>query len=138
MRRVLLFALLALFALGALTYIAGEQTEVVVLRTWDEGGTPFETKMWAVDRDGDVFVRVANPRRHWYLRLLAHPQVELVRGGHTLRALAEPADPALRAAVDASFREKYGAVDWWYGVLLRRDPVPVRLRVQGAAQEAVP
>jgi len=45
--------------------------------------------------------------------------------------LAEPSDdPAMRVAIDELFHEKYGAVDWWYGVLLRRDPVPVRLRVQ--------
>jgi hypothetical protein len=26
-----------------------------------------------------------------------------------------------------AFREKYGRTDWWYGVLLRRHPIPVRL-----------
>src|SRR5262245_33668725 len=120
MRRILLFVLLALLALGLGTYVAGAQTEVVRLRTFDAQGTPFETKMWAVDRDGDVFVRVANPRRGWYQRLLANPKVELLRNGSVLPAVAEPSDdPAVRAAVDASFREKYGAVDWWYGVLLR-------------------
>ena len=36
-------------------------------------------------------------------------------------------EPDVRAAVDAAFRARYGVVDWWYGVLLRRDPVPVRL-----------
>jgi hypothetical protein len=129
MRRILLFALLALVALGVATYIAGEQTEVVRLRTFDENGEPFETKMWAVDYDGEVFVRVANPQRHWYLRLLANPKVELLRNGNATPVIAEPSeDPAVRAAVDASFRAKYGVVDWWYGVLLRRNPVPVRLR----------
>ncbi|HEX5065233.1 MAG TPA: DUF2255 family protein [Myxococcota bacterium] len=129
MRRALLFALLALVALGVVTYIAGEQTEVVRLRTFDEHGEPFETKMWAVDYDGDVFVRVANPQRHWYRRLLANPKAELLRNGSVTPVVAEPSeDPALRAAVDASFHAKYGIVDGWYGVLLRRNPVPVRLR----------
>jgi hypothetical protein len=129
MRRVLLSALLALFALGLGTYVAGEQTEVVRLRTFDGKGEPFETKMWAVDHDGDVFVRVANPRRHWYLRLRANPKVELLRNGRVMPLVAEPTDDAaLRAAVDARFREKYGVVDGWYGLLLRRDPVPIRLR----------
>lgn len=133
MRRILLFVLLALVALGVATYVAGEQTEVVRLRTFDEHGAPFETKMWAVDYDGDVFVRVANPRRHWYLRLLQNPKVELVRNGSTQPVEASPSeDPSVRAAVDASFRAKYGVVDLWYGLLLRRDPVPIRLRAQDA------
>jgi hypothetical protein len=43
--------------------------------------------------------------------------------------VAEPdPSPATRAAIDDAFRAKYGMVDWWYGVLLRRDAVPVRLR----------
>ena len=129
MRRALAIALLALVALGAATYLAGEQTEVVVVRTFDASGEAHETKVWAVDHDGDVFVRVANPRRRWYQRLLENPRAELVRAGRVVPVVAEPSqDAALRAAIDARFREKYGLVDWWYGVLLRRDPVPVRLR----------
>jgi hypothetical protein len=131
MRRGLAFALLALVALGVATYVAGEQIEVVVVRSFDKDGTPSDTKVWAVDYKGDTWVRVANPRRHWYRRLLANPHAELVRGGHTRAVLAEPSDdPDVRVAIDEQFHEKYGAVDWWYGVLLRRDPVPVRLRVQ--------
>ncbi|HXK23777.1 MAG TPA: hypothetical protein VMS55_13980 [Myxococcota bacterium] len=64
MRRTLAFALLALVALGVATYVAGEQIEVVVLRSFDAGGAPFDTKVWAVDYEGDTWVRVANPQRH--------------------------------------------------------------------------
>jgi hypothetical protein len=100
---------------------------VVVLRTFDAEG-PHETKMWAVDHDGAVWVRVANPKRHWFTRLEAQPHVELVRAGGTHAVVAEPQrDPSARDAVDEAFRAKYGVVDWWYGVLLRRDPVPIRL-----------
>jgi hypothetical protein len=35
--------------------------------------------------------------------------------------------PEIAAEVDAAFREKYGWVDWWYGLLLRRRAVPVKL-----------
>jgi hypothetical protein len=90
MKKVLLAAgaLALLVALG--TYVAGEQTEVVVLRTFDPAGAVHETKMWAVDRDGTVWVRVAN-------------------------------------------RGRGGWVDGWYDVLLRHDPVPVKLvRAEGA------
>ena len=118
-----------LVAAALLTYWAGEQTEVVVLRTLDAAGGAHETKMWAVDLAGEPWVRVANPERAWYRRLLANPRVELLRGGHAEPILAEPRDtPEAAAALDAAFRQKYGAVDWWYGVLLRRHAVPVRLR----------
>jgi hypothetical protein len=128
-RRLLLGAVAALVAAGALTYWAGEQTEVVVLRTVDAEGGVHETKMWVVDHAGDPWVRVANPERAWYRRLLEQPGVELLRNAQASRYTAEPHDtPEAAAAVDAAFREKYGVVDWWYGVLLRRHPIPVRLR----------
>ena len=42
--------------------------------------------------------------------------------------LAEPYDvPEIAAELDAVFREKYGLVDWWYGLLLRRHAIPVKL-----------
>ena len=124
--RVALGTLAGLVLVAILTFIAGERTEVVVLRTTDEAGKTHETKMWAIDRDGVPWVRVANAERGWYRRLVAHPNVELVRGGVTTARTAHP-EPALRLAVDGDFAKKYGLTDWWYGALLRRGPVPIRL-----------
>jgi hypothetical protein len=109
---------------------------VVVLRTLDVRERAHETKMWAVDVAGEPWVRVANPERAWYRRLVANPNVELVRGGRAERYVAEPAPtPEAAAVLDAAFREKYGAVDWWYGLLVRRGAVPVRLRrIEGVAR----
>jgi hypothetical protein len=110
------------------TYVAGEQVEVVVLRTRDAAGASHETKLWVVDVGGVPWVRVANPRRHWYVRLSRDPRAELLRDGSLRPVDARPDESdATRAAIDAAFREKYGWVDWWYGVLLRRDAIPVRL-----------
>ncbi len=108
--------------------LAGEQTGVVVLRTRDDAGVVHETKMWIVDHDGAVWVRVADPKRHWYRRLLAPPEVELVRRGETSprRAHPDPTSPT-RLAIDQAFAAKYGLVDFWYGALVRRAPVPIRL-----------
>jgi hypothetical protein len=119
-------ALLALVA--AATYVAGEQVEVVVLHTFDAEGAAHATKMWVVDHDGRPWVRVANPRRAWYQRLLAKPEVELLRGGRAfpLRATPDPS-PETRRAIDAAFAARYGLTDAWYGILVRRDPIPVRL-----------
>jgi hypothetical protein len=110
------------------TYVAGEQTEVAVLHTVDDAGTPHATMLWVVDHDGAAWVRVARPERHWFQRLRTNPRIEITRNEKTETVLAQP-DPTLetRAAVDAAFRAKYGLVDWWYGVLLRDHPIPVRL-----------
>jgi hypothetical protein len=118
---------LLLLAIG--TYWAGEQTEVAVLRTLDAGGAAHDTKLWVVDVDGTPWVRVARPERSWLLRLRENPEVELIRAGVALRYFARPdASAPTRAAVDRAFREKYGWVDWWYGLVLREEPMPVALR----------
>jgi hypothetical protein len=133
-----LAALLAGIALAALgTYLAAERTEVAVLRTTDAGGIVHETKLWVVDVDGATWVRVAHPARAWFERLRANPDVELVRSGvaRPYRAVAMQ-DPGVRERVDAAFAAKYGVTDWWYGLLVRRDPVPVRLDPIAGPREA--
>jgi hypothetical protein len=131
--RFALAAFAALLLLGAATYWAGERREVVVIRTLDGDGTPYDTKVWVVDHDGVPWVRVANPERSWFQRLSLNPRAELVRGGLARPVVARPQDTAeAHAAIDQEFRAKYGAVDWWYGVLLRRHPIPVRLDSDGA------
>ena len=137
-RRLALGLLLTLLAVGALTYWAGEQTEVALLRTRAADGSLRETKLWVVDHAGHPWVRVANPRRAWFARLREHPEVELVRGGRAEACEARVhEEPEARTAVDAAFRARYGLVDWWYGVLLRRGAVPVEL-VPLTAEGGVP
>jgi hypothetical protein len=128
LRRIALIALSALFLLGLGTYIAGEQTEVARLRTFDAAGGPHETKMWVADIDGIPYIRIGRAGRGWGEQLKANPNVELIRESGTFPCTASVvSDEALHAAVDEAFAIKYGWVDWWYGVVLRRDPVPVRL-----------
>ena len=127
--RQIILASLAVWALIVVgTYIAGEQTEVVRLVTRDETGKEWTTKMWVVDVGDVTWVRVANPRRAWYRRLLANPNVEFERRGRSEPMLAIPDDsPQTRAIVDGAFAAKYGLVDRWYGLLVRHDAVPIRL-----------
>ena len=128
MTRLLLCAVVVLMVVAGGTYWAGEQTEVAVLRTSDALGRGHETKLWVVDYQGVPWVRVANPERGWYRRLVEQPRIELVRAGEPQTCLAEPYDvPEIAAELDAVFREKYGLVDWWYGLLLRRHSIPVKL-----------
>ena len=89
--------------------------------------------MWVVDLGDVTWIRVANPRRDWYQRLLANPHVELERGGRREPRLAIPdPTPEARLAVDEAFAAKYGLVDRWYGLLVRREAVPIRLVPQTA------
>jgi hypothetical protein len=126
--RAAFIALAALVLTALATFVAGEAVEVVELRTQDASGARFDTEMWVVDYDGAQWVRVGNPERHWYLRLLAHPDVELVRHGKRARYVAHP-DPTLatRLALDRAFAAKYGVTDFWFGALLRRAAIPIRL-----------
>jgi len=127
-RRLLIALGVLLLLVGGGTYVAGELREVAVLRSVDTEGRVHETRLWVVDMDGAPWVRVARAGRRWLARIEAHPEVELVRDGvavpHRATVITEP---ELRSRVDGAFAEKYGWVDRWYGLLLRRDPVPVRL-----------
>jgi hypothetical protein len=121
-------AVLFVAAMGLATYLAGERTEVAVLATVDANGNPQATKLWVVDHDGRPWVRVGRPGRSWLRNLSAQPRVTLERGGVTKPYVATAVrDPATRAAVDQAFADKYGLTDWWYGLVLRSDPTPVRL-----------
>ena len=129
-RRLVVGTLVGFLLMGVATFVAGEQTEVVVLKTRDDAGAVHETKMWCVDHDGAPWVRVANAERHWYQRLVARPEVELVRHGETSARVAHP-EPTRRLEVDQAFAAKYGLVDFWYGARLRRGPIPIRLDPAG-------
>ena len=39
----------------------------------------------------------------------------------------DPARARTRQDIDAAFAAKYGLVDTWYGALLRRGAIPIRL-----------
>ena len=126
--KILGWGLAVVVTLGVLTYVAGEVKEVVVLRTYDKKGAAHDTKLWVVDYQGTPWVRVGKPHRLWYRRLLRQPRVELLRGTQTFQVTAHAhRDVETRHALDQQFREKYGLIDWWFGVLVRRGAVPIQL-----------
>jgi hypothetical protein len=128
-RRFVLILLSGFVLLGLGTYLAGERTEVVVLRTSEADGTPKDTKMWLADYDGKEFVRIGRPGRGWGERLRANPKVELARGAAPpsprLAVIVSDADTV--RAVEQAFRDKYGWVDPWFGLLVRKSSEIVRL-----------
>jgi hypothetical protein len=136
-RRALLALVSALVLVALATYLAAERTEVAVLRTLDGAGAVHETKLWVVDVDNTPWLRAARSGRAWLERIRERPDVELVRDGvaRPYRAVVLT-DPATRERVDAAFAAKYGVTNWWYGLALRKDPVPVRLDPIAGPREA--
>ena len=62
-RTVLLMVGALPLVLTAVSFVAGERMEVVVLRTLDGNGIAHETKLWIVDHEGRGWVRSARPLR---------------------------------------------------------------------------
>jgi hypothetical protein len=105
-------------AFAAVTWLALEGREVVVLRTFAAGAAPRETRVWVAEADGALWIEAATPERPWYRELVAHPQVELVRGGRTLALRAEPQPgPEGHAKIRELLRARYGWADAFVGLL---------------------
>jgi hypothetical protein len=113
---------------GLGSYFAGEQIEVVALRTVDHEGRDHDTKLWIVDHDGRPWVRSIRPTLRWLERIRANPRVELVRGGVTTAYTATIVETAsAKQAIDAAMVAKYGWIDRWYDVIVRHQTLPIRL-----------
>jgi hypothetical protein len=84
--------------------------EVIVLRTQDEDGGWFESRLWIVDDGGAAWLHGGASR--WMRNLEARPIVEVERAGETRRYRAHVvrgAHPRLHELL----REKYGVADRW-------------------------
>ena len=128
---LLLLGALPLVVAGS-TWLAGEQLEVVQLRTVDSEGHPHDTKLWIVDHEGQPWVRAARPTLGWVTRIRSNPRVELVRGGEVRPYTAVIVDsPEQKQAIDTSISAKYGMIDRWYEFLVRHQTV-IRLDPGGA------
>ena len=128
---VLLAALPLLIATGS--FLAGEQIEVVSLRTLDGQGHTHDTKLWIVDHEGRPWVRGVRPTLSWVERIRANPRVELIRNGKSavyIASIVETADE--KRAIDEAIAAKYGWVDRWYELFVRHDTIPIRLDPAGA------
>jgi hypothetical protein len=120
LKRVAAAAGLFMIAFGAVTWAALESAEVVVLRTFDADGTAYESRVWiADDEEGAVWIEAAEAQKPFYLRLLARPDVELMRDGTTLAmsAAALPGEAGHRRIRDL-LAAKYGWRDVWVGLLV--------------------
>lgn len=121
MRRIVQIAVglgvLAVLLVGAIFAASELGGEVVVLHTREAGGADVSTHLWVVDDAGSAWLRSGVPTSGWFVRLEANPDVEVERGGETLRYRAVPVRSAdARDRVHALMAEKYGWADRLIGV----------------------
>ena len=65
-----------------------------------------------------AWIEAAFADRPFYQQLLAHPQIELVRGGRVRRYRAAPVpNPDGHVRIRHMLAEKYGWADGWIGML---------------------
>lgn len=89
-----------------------DEGEVVTLYTQDSEGEQYETQLWVVDRDGELYVRAHFARAHWLARIREHPEVEIRRGESQQTFRAAPVDdPEVKRTVNRAMAEKYGLAD---------------------------
>jgi hypothetical protein len=131
--RALLAALGSLPVLIAIgSYLAGEQYEVVVLRTLDDNHHPHDTTLWIIDHEGTPWVRGIRRNLRWIERVRANPRVELVRNGETTARTASIVEtPDEKRAIDEAIAAKYGWLDRLYELVVPHDTIPIRLDPDG-------
>ena len=109
----------AVVAFTAVTLVALEASEVVILRTHAADGSVVESRIWVADHNGVPHVEAAESGKGFYQNLLARPQVELVRGGVTEEYTAVPLpSPEGNRLIRRLLLEKYGMADRWVGLLV--------------------
>ena len=133
MKRAALLLSAAVVSFAAVTLIALEGGEVVVLHTRAADGTPRATRTWIAAADGALWVEVANPERPFYRDIQTHARVDLERAGqtHPYTAVPHPGGDG-HDRIRALLRERYGWADWWIGLLTdTSDSILVELRPAG-------
>jgi hypothetical protein len=101
-----------------------------VLRTFDDDGKVYESRMIVIDDGDETWVQSGHHFRGWYHRLRRNPDVELVRGGEVLRYRAVALDtPEAKAHMKKLLIERSGTFGYYAirTVLLFAEVRPVRL-----------
>jgi hypothetical protein len=133
-RRIVVWVMALLLALGGGIYGVSELGgEVVTLRTHDGQGEA-ATRLWVVDDGGAQYLRAGNPGSGWLVRIQANPDVVVERNGVPVRYVAVPVtgDASQPARIHSLMREKYGVADRLVSILgdrsksvaVRLDPAP--------------
>jgi hypothetical protein len=123
------YVLLGLAADAAIGWFQPQAGSTAVLRTFDAAGTPRDTVLALHDDAGTLWVESGHWFRGWYHRVLANPDVELIRGGVVARYHAVPvATPEALEHMKLLMGKGKGAGYWVGRTMLLWAPIkPVRL-----------
>jgi hypothetical protein len=109
---------LLVVAFSALTWLALESREVVVIRTRQPDGGVRETRIWIAEAEGAWWLEAASPESDWYQDVLADPRIEIVRAGRTVPLLATPIPGEEgHLKIRRLLRQKYGLADVWIAMI---------------------
>jgi len=130
-----IYVILGLSLDAAIGYFQPQREGTVVLRTFDSSGGSKDTVLALRDDNGQLWVESGHWFRGWYKRVLANPNVELVRDGKAARYRAEPDDsPEAVERLTRLMGKGTSAGYWVMRAMLLWAPVrPVRLNPQPAA-----
>jgi len=105
-------------AFGAVTFVALEGREVVVLHTRTADGPPHATRTWIADADGAAWVEAANPERPFLHDLTREPTLTLDRHGRPRQCRATIApNPEGHDRIRDLLATKYGWADCWIALV---------------------
>jgi len=117
-RRLLLPAVAVVLVFLAVTLIALEGKEVVVLGTQDADRTRRATRTWIAAEDGSLWIEAANPERPFLMDIATRPDVELRHGNATQKCRAYiELNPQGHLRIRRLLAAKYGWADSWVGLL---------------------
>lgn len=86
----------------------GNATELRITSRRPDGTLRPDTTIWHVREGEEIYVRSAHgPQNGWFRRALASGTGRIRAGGLERDVTFELADPAVRAAVDAAYHQKY-------------------------------
>lgn len=129
LRPALAAMVLLAVAFAAVTLVALESQEVVVVHTRDAEGRPQTTRTWVADAEGVAWIEAANPERPFLADVQRGAQLDLERGGdvHHCRATIVP-NPEGHARIRELLAQRYGWADCWIGLIAdTRRSVALRL-----------
>jgi len=129
-RALLALAVLSLASLAlaqaAFDWTPASEESVIEVLTADADGDLRETPVWIVVIDGAGFVRTTDSK--WLANIRRRSPVRVrVRNVESAMVASEVADAALRARVEAAFKEKYGMLQRAMSLFRMREPVVLKL-----------
>ena len=133
LRRLVIGAVILAGAFAAVTLVALEGREVVVLRTRGADGSEHATRTWIADADGTAWVEAANPERPFLHDLARDATLVVDRHGRHERCRATIADnPAGHTRIRELLAAKYGWADCWIALVADTSrSLAVRLECDG-------